>query len=328
MYIFLFLALLIQSLLYFYSNKIASKYNLLDIPDQKTKVHKHPTPLTGGIGLLIIPTLYIVYEIYIYGLDRELIAILLIMLTLSILGILDDKFSYKGINKLLIVFIVSLIFFLLSHHHFKIDSLNFYLFEKNFLLFDLWLIILPLAFSFLIFSLNIADGKNGLVIIYTIILLIILFFSYPNLEYKNFLLFMLCGLFIVLFFNITGKLFLGSSGVNIIAVSIFLIILKTYKHNNVFIEEIILIYYVHIYEVIRLFVSRIYFNKSPFRRDTNHLHNIIFKNLNPILSLIYYNSISFIPFCFYKFLGIDLIMSFILSLLLYFFSIIFLKKFQ
>ena len=96
MYIFLFLALFIQSVLYFYSNKIASKYNLLDIPDQKTKVHKQPTPLTGGIGLLIIPTFYIVYEIYIYGLDRELIAILLIMLTLSILGVLDDKFSYKG----------------------------------------------------------------------------------------------------------------------------------------------------------------------------------------------------------------------------------------
>ena len=169
MYFFLFLALLIQSVIYFYSNKIALKYNLLDIPDQKTKVHKQPTPLTGGIGLLIIPTLYIVYEIYIYGLDRELIAILLIMLTLSILGILDDKFSYKGINKLSIVFIVSLIFFLFSHHHFKIDSLNFYLFEKNFLLFDLWLILLPLVFSFLLFSLNIADGKNGLVIIYTII---------------------------------------------------------------------------------------------------------------------------------------------------------------
>tara|TARA_B100000575_G_scaffold42585_1_gene30032 strand:- start:596 stop:1576 length:981 start_codon:yes stop_codon:yes gene_type:complete len=325
---FLLIGLFIQFFVYYYSDYIAKKFKLLDIPDQKTKRHKYPTPLTGGIGLVVIPIIYIGYEITIYGLDRELIAILLIVLTLSILGILDDKYSYKGLNKLSIVFIVSLAFFLLSHHHYKIDSLNFYLLEKKFLLFDFWLIVLPLAFSLLIFSLNIADGKNGLVITYTIFLLTILYFSYPNLEYKNFLLFVICGLFIVLFFNIKGKLFLGSSGVNIIAVSIFLIILKTYKHNNVYIEEIILIYYVHIFEVIRLFISRLYSNKSPFRRDTNHLHDIVFQKFNSILSIIYYCLISFIPFCFYKFLYIDLIISFILSLILYLFSIVILKKYQ
>lgn len=326
MYFFLSIFLLLQLIIYFQSEKLANKFNLYDFPDQKTKTHKKPTPLIGGLGLIIISFGYIFYDIYVYGLDREILAIILILLTLSILGILDDRYSYKGINKLQIVFILTLIFFLISHHHFKIDSLNSFILNKNVLIFDLWYFILPFSFTFLIFSLNISDGKNGLVISFSFALLLILYFSYTNFEYKNYLIFILCGLFVVFLFNINGKLFLGSAGVNIIAVSIFLIILKIYKHNEVFIEEIILIYFVHIFEVIRLLFSRIYSNRDPFKRDVNHLHDFIFKKFNQTISIMLYNFISFFPFIIHKFFEISLVLSFFIALFLYSTIIIYCKR--
>jgi UDP-GlcNAc:undecaprenyl-phosphate GlcNAc-1-phosphate transferase len=326
MYLFLSIALLLQATIYFQSEKLAHKFNLYDFPDQETKTHKRPTPLIGGLGLIIISFGYIFFDIYIYGLDREIIAILLIISSLSILGILDDKYSYKGNNKLIIVFIFTLIFFLISHHHFKIDFLNFFILNENVLIFNLWYFILPFSFTFLIFSLNISDGKNGLVTSFSFVLLLILYFSYPNLEYKNYLVFILFGLFLVFLFNFNGKLFLGSSGVNIIAVSIFLIIVKIYKHNEVYIEEIILIYFVHVFEVLRLFFSRIYSNRDPFKRDINHLHNFIFKKFNQTIAIIIYNFISFFPFIIYKFTQISLILSFLIALFLYTVSIIYCKK--
>lgn len=326
MILVILLAITIQITVYVFRKQIADYFNITDIPDNLTKKHLKPTPLVGGIGLIFIPIFYFTFEIYKNNIDREIVAILFIFIFLFIVGLLDDKYSFKGQNKLISVFIISLIFFLLTHHHFKIEFMNLYILNRKIELLDFWYFALPFSFSVMIFSLNIADGKNGLVVSYSIILLSLLLVFYSNIELQEYLYYFLIGLFVIFFFNIKGYLFLGTAGVNIIATSIFIILLKIYKHNNLYFEELILIYYIHIYEVIRLIIVRIKINRNPFKRDSNHIHDLIFKKNNILVSLIIYNLLSFTPFLIYKLTFINLTYSIFISVLLYYFSIYLIDK--
>ena len=130
-----------------------------------------------------------------------------------------------------------------------------------------------LCIFFMLNALNMSDGINGSLITYTIPVFIIIFSLTSNFLY----LMILLSLIVLLYFNLSNKLFLGNNGSSLISAIISLIIIYETK-NNVYIlsaEQILLIFSIPTFDLLRLFYTRIINKKNPFLGDLNHFHHIV-----------------------------------------------------
>ena len=109
------LIVLINFFLFRINEKIAKRINLYDIPNIR-KLHKKPVPLNGGIFYFINLFIIFIIDIFfnnfdlisVFGLSNEVSSILtlLIIFTLLLVGIIDDKISLKPITKTLLSLII------------------------------------------------------------------------------------------------------------------------------------------------------------------------------------------------------------------------------
>ena len=159
------------------------------------------------------------------------------------------------------------------------------------------------------------DGINGQVSIYSIILLILFFYSNVNIEII--LLIIICLIFYFIF-NIKNKMFLGDSGINVLAYIISINFIDAYNKNIIINADLIFLYFaIPGYELIRLTFQRLIIGKHAFSADNNHLHHYlkkIFKNKNKPLLIVFL--IYFFPI-FLSLLGIANIICILTSILLY-----------
>jgi UDP-N-acetylmuramyl pentapeptide phosphotransferase/UDP-N-acetylglucosamine-1-phosphate transferase len=141
-----------------------------------------------------------------------------------------------------------------------------------------------LCFLFIINGCNFIDGFNGLLIIHSIIILVILYFinSYnSNVDYlKYFILLSIVGCFSILFYNFPkAKIFLGDGGAYLLGSLISLTVIELSNLNKIispFFFAGLLFYF--FFEVFFSFFRKIFFNKlSPLKPDKKHLHMLFFK---------------------------------------------------
>lgn len=141
-----------------------------------------------------------------------------------------------------------------------------------------------MALLFVINGCNFIDGFNGLLIIHSIIILVILYFinsQNSNADHiKSFILFSIIVCFSVLFFNFPkAKIFLGDSGAYFLGSIISLVIIELSNLNKIvspFFFASILFYI--FFEVFFSFFRKIIFlGSSPLKPDKKHLHMLFFK---------------------------------------------------
>jgi UDP-N-acetylmuramyl pentapeptide phosphotransferase/UDP-N-acetylglucosamine-1-phosphate transferase len=151
-------------------------------------------------------------------------------------------------------------------------------------------IFVCLCFLFIINGCNFIDGFNGLLIIHSIIILIILYFinSYnSNVDYlKYFILLSIIACSSVLFYNFPrAKIFLGDGGAYLLGSLISLIIIELSNLNNLISPFFFagILFYVF-FEVFFSFFRKIFFYKSsPLKPDKKHLHMLFFKYIFSIV---------------------------------------------
>lgn len=85
---------------------LAHKVNAIDVPKDKRRVHKKPTPLIGGLAIFYG---FIVSVLCFAELDRETVGILIGCTIIVTVGIIDDITDMKAIVKLLCQIIAALI---------------------------------------------------------------------------------------------------------------------------------------------------------------------------------------------------------------------------
>ena len=147
-----------------------------------------------------------------------------------------------------------------------------------------------LCFLFIINGCNFVDGFNGLLIIHSIIILIILYFinSYnSNVDYlKYFILLTIIACSSVLFYNFPrAKIFLGDGGAYLLGSLISLIIIELSNLNKLISPFFFagILFYVF-FEVFFSFFRKIFFYKSsPLKPDKKHLHMLFFKYIFSIV---------------------------------------------
>lgn len=297
---------------------IASWLNVFDL-NSTSKIS-----LLGGIFLISnISLSYIFFFLEIIPYEHFYkINVGLLILGMFILGFIDDKFKIKPGARLLLTFFL-LLFFFLQDESYLISKFNFSFFKSSlFIIENSSLSILFSIFCIMSFvnALNFFDGINLQVILYTIGCIIYLFF----IEYSYFLLIILVTLTFFSSLNYQNKSFLGDSGTYVLAIVISLSVIDLHNRNLIFADQIIFLFLLPGFEIVRLFLERIYKKKNPLLGDNEHIHHLIKKKFKTG-ALFVVVIFSFAPIGLYT---LNLSKSFIFSFMffMYFITIFFLKK--
>ncbi len=278
--------LLFNCFIFFNFSKISKSLNFFDKPDGNLKKHKHPVSLLGG-SLILVNIYLITFFFNLFDLNDQIFAgqffyIFIILSTFFyIVGCIDDFTNLSPNLKLLLIafsFLVTAYFF--PEINLKLIKISFL--DKNYYFNSFSTLFLLLSFSLLSNAMNMFDGINLQLILFTIFVFMIFvikgFFS----LFFTILLICLCFLGIL---NYKNKIFLGDSGSYLLSSIIGCTFIYQYNYfdNYLYGDEIFIILLIPSIDMLRLFVVRSLNKKNPFKGDLNHFHHIVnnyFRNKN------------------------------------------------
>ena len=286
------------------AERICTSLRLMDIPDGRKK-HNAPTPLMGGVTLLgaFVP---VALAYIIMSASERWFGSLLIWVgcvsAMALVGLGDDRHSLSPRLRLIISFLVFSTAAAVDPT-FNIRVLDFNLPPLTLGLGTWWLAIIftVICCVGLLNAVNMADGKNGLVLGLSLGWLGIL-----SLRATGPLL-PLTGIFaavlaILLIFNMRGRLFIGDGGAYAIATAIGLLAIMIYNTPGtetlraVSADELVLLFVVPVADSFRLTYKRLRQGRSPMSADRDHLHHHLQDRFGWPSGLMIYLIIAFLPY--------------------------------
>lgn len=275
------MGVLVAIILCLNAQRICAMLNLMDIPVGRKK-HNAPTPLMGGITLLVafIPVALAFVDNFVserwYG---SLLVWLGCVSVMALVGLGDDRHSLSPRLRLIISFLVFATAAAVDPT-FNVRVLDFNIPPLSVGLGTWWLAIIftVICCVGLLNAVNMADGKNGLVLGLSLGWLAILAFRAvgPLLPIIGLL---ASVLFVLFVFNMRGKLFLGDGGAYAIATAIGLLSIMVYNTPGtqslraISADELVLLFAVPVGDSFRLSYKRLRQGRSPMSADRDHLHH-------------------------------------------------------
>ena len=273
---------------------IGNLFGILDCPDADRKLHGHVTPLVGGLAV-VIPSAAISLMLAEGPVTTNYMVLGLACLVALILGFIDDRDHIHPAARLLFAILVAWtsIYFVPD---FELSFLRFSFISQSFFLEGWSGILSVLCLVGLLNAVNMADGKNGLVIGMSLVWCALLALYLP--QYSLVLVFgLFTSLFVVFIFNLRGRLFLGDSGSY--ALSVLFGLLSIYAYNINFAEvnadAIALWFLVPVLDCVRLMVWRVIQGRSPFSPDNSHLHHYLDRSMPWSIGLPFYLLLVAVP---------------------------------
>jgi UDP-GlcNAc:undecaprenyl-phosphate/decaprenyl-phosphate GlcNAc-1-phosphate transferase len=252
---------------------IGQRLQVLDRPDGRRKTHARPTPLVGGIALmgpLVVATLgQAVLRPDEAGL---LLALAAAGCAFLLVGLADDRHHLPAAPRLLVSFALALAL-MLAEPRLVLAALDF-----GPLLGELRLGPLAIPFTLLCVvgfqnAVNMADGRNGLVVALAVFWAVVLLVHAPA-ELTPVLALLLVGLLVVFPFNWRGRLFLGDAGSFSIGAVVALAMVHTYNRtDDLGALGPVLWLLIPVIDCLRLMAGRALAGRSPLAPDTDHLHH-------------------------------------------------------
>jgi UDP-GlcNAc:undecaprenyl-phosphate GlcNAc-1-phosphate transferase len=259
---------------------IGKAMGLLDFPDPEggRKLHARVTPLVGGLALTGAAALAVGGMLAISDAvpSSVLLWFLFTVTGLFLVGAMDDRLGLSARVRLLI----ASAFLLAAVAQVPDFAVSFLLFSGQ-----SSLILMPgvigigftlLCFVGLLNAVNMADGKNGLVIGQALIWSAILMLRLP--AHMVPLMAAIAGALGVLFhYNMKGRLFLGDNGSYGLSAMFGLLGIYAWNHGfaDVRADDIALIFAVPVFDTLRLIIFRLWQGKSPFTPGRDHLHHYL-----------------------------------------------------
>jgi len=292
-FFFIFLILL-NFFLFFYNKKISETLNILDIPDNKRKLHKFPASLSGGLFLycnLIFLFFFSFFfnnklmDFFFIKSTSDLIAFILILTSFFICGFIDDKIKLRSSIKLILVFFISYLL-VSTFDELLISELKTNFFSKKILSLKSSTLFSLLGLVTLIVILNLYDGLNLQSVIYYFLIFFYFILKSSSMLDLTFLITIFIFFIFFSYFNFNGRVFIGESGVMLISLIFFFCLVNLYKSSeSIVLEELFLLFFLPFVDAVRLFFKRVLNNKNPLSGDLNHLHHQL------LLSFNYYKTI-------------------------------------
>lgn len=268
---------------------------LYDIPNSR-KIHKNAIPRLGGISFM--PSMFIAFAIALSAISvtNKLITIniwslyfLISILLIYVMGIIDDVVGLSPLIKF-IVQIVAACFLPFSGLY--INNLYGFLGIHEIP----YLLGFPLTVLVIVFidnAINLIDGIDGLAASLSIMALAGFLYIFSSQEVWAYAI-LIAGLIGVLvaflYFNIFGdvnknrKIFMGDAGSLTLGFILGFLCVKYSMSNPAVITEhkfdffmAFTLLLVPMFDVVRVFMVRIYHGRSPFMADKNHIHHKLIK---------------------------------------------------
>lgn len=276
---------------------------LMDIPNAR-KIHSTPTPLAGGILLLGVFLPAGILQILRESSDRwtsSLCIWLACIGAMAIIGIADDRHSLSPRARLFCSFLVFGLAAAIDPT-FNVRVLDFEYLGLTVGLGTWWLAVIftVLCCVGLVNAVNMADGKNGLVLGLSLGWVAILYLRAPE-ALLPLILLLAVVLFVLFVFNMNGKLFLGDGGAYGIAGAIGLLSIMVYNSPGtnalraISAEELVFLFIVPVLDSFRLTYRRLRQGRSPMSADRDHLHHHLQDRFGWPNGLYIYWGVSLVP---------------------------------
>lgn len=276
---------------------------LMDIPNAR-KLHALPTPLAGGLALcmIILPIgLLSVWLLVVPGMRVSMFVCIGAVAVMAVVGMADDRHNLSARGRLLLSLLV---FFVVAYLDplFNVRVLVFDVPKLTFGLGSNWLayVFTTICGVGLVNAINMADGKNGLVIGLLIGWLAILEHFSPA-AILPLILVAQAGLLVLLVYNLQGLIFLGDGGSYGFGCLVSLLTIAVYNaklgvHAPHFSADIIvLLFIVPVTDSFRLTYARMRRGISPMEADRDHLHHHLLDKFGWPFGLIVYFVIALLP---------------------------------
>lgn len=274
---------------------IGRRLEVIDMPQGLggRKRHAHPTPLVGGIAIMTTTTLAL--AVTPAGLQGQNGAMIFVGSFMLLLGFLDDR-SHISPSWRLMLSIVAMWVALAWHRDFSLEFMRLSFVEQPLFL-GAW--ALPFTILCLVGlqnAVNMADGKNGLVIGMSMIWVGLLIL-YDDGSLQPILVTLGLALLITLVFNLRGKLFLGDAGCYSISVLIGLLAISTHLKyfDRLPADAVVIWFLVPVLDCIRLMTTRLLAGRAPFEPDRNHLHHFLWDTMPWRYGLVLYWALVALP---------------------------------
>jgi UDP-GlcNAc:undecaprenyl-phosphate GlcNAc-1-phosphate transferase len=269
---------------------------VIDVPDGARKTHGRGTPLVGGIAT-VLPVLAAAVFLATVSPFRPFYGSLSVILALFLLlGLVDDRRHMRPLWRLGIS-AAACIGVLVAVPGLEITFLKFSFLTNTIFLGGFGLVFTVLCLVGLQNAINMADGKNGLVMGLALVWTVGLIYFAPS-HVEPVLIAFALGLVIALPFNLGGRLFLGDSGTYSISVLVGLLTIYVYNVNFAALtaDVVALWFLIPVVDCLRLIVARMIAGRLPFSPDRNHLHHILWGLLPRPAGLLAYLGLVGVPF--------------------------------
>jgi UDP-GlcNAc:undecaprenyl-phosphate/decaprenyl-phosphate GlcNAc-1-phosphate transferase len=291
---------------------LSSLLRILDVPDVR-KRHRVATPLMGGLVLLFAFLPAAASSVITSSSERWLPTLLIWLASvavMTVMGIADDRHSLSPRARLAISFTVFVLAAAVDPT-FNVRVLDFEFPRWGFGLGTWWLaIIFTMICSVgLVNAVNMADGKNGLVLGLCIGWLILLVMRAPPALLPVMWLLGI-ALAVLLIFNLQGRLFLGDGGAYGLSCAIGMLAIMVYNSAGlntlraISADELVLLFAVPVLDSFRLSYKRIRQGRSPMHADRDHLHHHLQDKLGWPQGLLVYWALALGP-AFALFMAVD-----------------------
>jgi UDP-GlcNAc:undecaprenyl-phosphate/decaprenyl-phosphate GlcNAc-1-phosphate transferase len=270
------LALIIALIVGTQAQRIGEFFGLLDYPDIDggRKRHAGVTPLVGGIAVASAsvaaallaarftppPTLHLAWL-------AGTVAVMFLI------GAMDDRFHLSPVFRLGAALMV-LILVISEAPDFSLAFLRFSGQDQLLLLGRWGDAFTLLCLVGLLNSVNLADGKNGIVIGMGLIWTLVLATHVP-VAMLPVLAAAGVALLVMGWFNLAGRLFLGDGGCYAMSALFGLMAIYAYNHDFEVMraDDVAVLFAIPVFDTIRLMTTRILQRRSPFEGDRDHLHH-------------------------------------------------------
>jgi UDP-GlcNAc:undecaprenyl-phosphate GlcNAc-1-phosphate transferase len=292
-----------------WATPLGRRLGLLDWPDTDggRKRHAQVTPLVGGLAVTLVTVAAALILRDLGGRAafdgllggpvpaRNLGWLALAVGVIFLIGVGDDRFHLSPVLRLLAALVV-LMLVVAEVPDFALAFLHFGGGGHLWMLGSMGLGFTLLCLIGLLNAVNMADGKNGIVIGLGLVWTCVLAVHLPGAYLP--LLAAVAGALVVLFgFNMAGRLFLGDSGSY--ALSALFGLLAILAYNTGFevwrADDVALLFAVPLFDTIRLMVVRLARSQSPFEGDRDHLHHHLHARLGWPRGLLVYLTLVAVP---------------------------------
>lgn len=289
------LAASLSGLICAFASPIGRWLNVLDAPDGRRKVHPKVTPLVGGLAVLLPVVATALWQAASTSFAPFYLVFAGTATACFFLGLWDDRHQIRPIYRLLLSLAIAL--FML----WMVPALQVSFFNFSFLKQALFLDGLALGFTMLCLvglqnAVNMADGKNGIVIGLCLFWTIDMALFAPD-HLVDLLMAMAAALAVTLVFNLRGRLFLGDSGSYALSFVVAMLAIYTYDvgFTRLPADLVALWFLIPVVDCLRLMAKRMLGGRSPFTSDRDHLHHMLYARMPWRWGLLVYLGLVGVP---------------------------------